>query len=105
MADKVFVYIDHFNGQAVGSSWEAVAAALSLGSSLASGVTALVVGDGVGGLGVEAIAHGATQAVVRENGRAQGLSSGALCRCRHRRLEGISAGSDCSSRPPAVRVS
>jgi electron transfer flavoprotein alpha subunit len=66
MADKVFVYIDHHNGQAVGSSWEAVGAALKVASALSSGVTALVVGDGVRGLGEEAIAHGATQAIVRE---------------------------------------
>jgi electron transfer flavoprotein alpha subunit len=67
MADGVLVYIDHHNGQAVGSSWEAVAAALQLGSAFPGGVTALVVGDGVRGLADEAIAHGATQAIVRES--------------------------------------
>ena len=30
MADKVFVYIDHYNGQAVGASWEAVGEALKI---------------------------------------------------------------------------
>lgn len=34
MADKVFVYIDHHNGQAVGASWEAVGAAAQIASAL-----------------------------------------------------------------------
>lgn len=67
MADKVFVYIDHYNGQAVGSSWEAVGEALKIGAALSSGVTALVVGEGVRGLAEEAIAYGATQAIVLES--------------------------------------
>ncbi len=67
MADKVFVYIDHYNGQAVGSSWEAVGEALKIGAALSSGVTALVVGDGVRGLAEEAITYGATQAIVLES--------------------------------------
>jgi electron transfer flavoprotein alpha subunit len=67
MGDKVLVYIDHFNGQAVGASWEALGVASRLAESLSSGVTALVVGDGVRALGEAAIAHGATRAVVRES--------------------------------------
>jgi len=67
MADKVFVYIDHYNGQAVGASWEAVGAAAQIASALSSGVTALVVGDGLRALADEAIAHGATEAILRES--------------------------------------
>jgi electron transfer flavoprotein alpha subunit len=67
MGDKVFVYIDHHNGQAVAASWEAVGAAVQLGTALRSEVTALVVGDGVRSLADEAIAHGAGRAVVRES--------------------------------------
>jgi len=67
MADKVFVYIDHYNGQAVGASWEAVGEALKIGAALSSGVTALVVGEGVRGLAEEAITYGATQAIVLES--------------------------------------
>jgi electron transfer flavoprotein alpha subunit len=44
-----------------------VGEALKLGAALSSGVTALVVGDGVRGLAEEAITYGATQAIVREN--------------------------------------
>jgi electron transfer flavoprotein alpha subunit len=66
MADRVFVYIDHHDGQAVGASWEAVGAAVTLGQALSSGVTALVVGGSVRALAEEAIAHGASQAIVRE---------------------------------------
>ncbi|HMK08945.1 MAG TPA: electron transfer flavoprotein subunit alpha/FixB family protein [Anaerolineales bacterium] len=67
MADRVFVYIDHHDGQATGSSWEALAAANQVAGALSSGVTALVVGDGVRPLAEEAIAHGASQAIVQEN--------------------------------------
>jgi electron transfer flavoprotein alpha subunit len=67
MPDKVFVYIDHHDGQAVGASWEAVGAAVELAKPLSSGVTALVAGEGVRALADEAIAHGATQAIVRES--------------------------------------
>ena len=67
MADKVFVYIDHHTGQAVGSSWEAVGEALKIGAALSSGVTALVVGEGVRRLAEEAITYGATQAIVLES--------------------------------------
>ncbi len=67
MADRIFVYIDHHLGQAVGASWEALQAALGLGVSLSSGVTALVVGDGVRPLAEEAIANGASAAILREN--------------------------------------
>jgi electron transfer flavoprotein alpha subunit len=67
MAERIFVYIDHHLGQPVGASWEALGAALTLGASLSSGVTALVVGDGVRSLADEAIAHGASGAVLRES--------------------------------------
>jgi len=67
MADRIFVYVDHHLGEAVGASWEALYAALTIGASMSSGVTALVVGDGVRYLAEEAIAHGASAAIVRES--------------------------------------
>jgi electron transfer flavoprotein alpha subunit len=67
MAEKIFVYIDHHLGEPVGASWEALGAALTLGGALSSGVTALVVGDSVRAMAEEAIAHGASGAIVRQS--------------------------------------
>jgi electron transfer flavoprotein alpha subunit len=66
MATNVFVYIDHFNGQAVGAAWEIVAAGRKAAEGLGTGVTAVVVGQGIAGLADEAIKHGADDALVAE---------------------------------------
>ncbi len=66
MATNVFVYIDHFNGQAVSAAWEIVAAARKAAEGLGAGVTAVVIGDGIAGLADEAIQHGADDALVAE---------------------------------------
>jgi electron transfer flavoprotein alpha subunit len=66
MATNVFVYIDHFNGQAVGAAWEVVAAARKAAEGLGTGVTAVVAGQGIAGLADEAIQHGADDALVAE---------------------------------------
>ncbi len=42
MANKVWVYIDHFKGIAVLTSWEAVGAAKALARQMGTGVTAFV---------------------------------------------------------------
>jgi electron transfer flavoprotein alpha subunit len=66
MATNVFVYIDHFNGQAVGAAWEIVAAGRKAAEGLGGGVTAVVVGQGIAALADEAIKHGADDALVAE---------------------------------------
>jgi len=66
MATNVFVYIDHFNGQAVPAAWEIVGAARKAAGELGAGVTAIVIGEGVSGLADEAIQHGADDAQVVE---------------------------------------
>ncbi len=66
MAANVFVYIDHFNGQPVGAAWEIVAAGRKAAEGLGTGVTAIVIGQGVAGLADEAIKHGADDAVQAE---------------------------------------
>ena len=58
MANKVWVYIDHFKGNAVLTSWEAVGAAKSLAQRMGTGVTALIFGNGVEGLAQQAFSYG-----------------------------------------------
>jgi electron transfer flavoprotein alpha subunit len=65
MANKVWVYIDHFKGKAVLMSWEAVGAARALAgqapgaqSRVGTGVTALIFGSGVEGLAQQAFSYG-----------------------------------------------
>jgi len=52
---NIWVYIDHFKGEALPTSWEALGAAKSLGAT----VTGLVLGSGVEGLAKQAFEHGA----------------------------------------------
>lgn len=66
MTNKVWVYIDHFKGNAVLTSWEAVGAARALAgqtpgaqqSRVGTGVTALIFGSGVEGLAQQAFSYG-----------------------------------------------
>ncbi|HET7011665.1 MAG TPA: electron transfer flavoprotein subunit alpha/FixB family protein [Anaerolineales bacterium] len=66
MAAKILVYIDHFEGQPVLSSWEAVGAARTIAAALGGDVVGVVVGSGVSGLAEQAIAHGADSALLAE---------------------------------------
>jgi len=67
MANKIFVYIDHFSGHALPASWEALRAGVSLKDSYASGVTAVVIGHELGSIAQEAIAFGADEVLVADN--------------------------------------
>ncbi len=66
MTNKVWVYIDHFKGNAVLTSWEAVGAAKALAGQtpgtqqgrVGTGVTALIFGSGVEGLAQQAFSYG-----------------------------------------------
>ena len=71
MATRILVYIDHFQGQAGLSSWEAVGASRSLAQSLGGEVTALVVGSAASALAAEAIQRGADRAIVAEDAALQ----------------------------------
>jgi electron transfer flavoprotein alpha subunit len=64
MANKVWVYIDHFKGTATPASWEAVGVAKMVAGGLGSGVTAVVFGPDAEKLAQEAIAYGADDAKV-----------------------------------------
>lgn len=61
MTDKVWVYIDQFNGEAIPSSWEAISAARMLVDQIGGGVTVVVAGAEVQQIGEQAVAYGADQ--------------------------------------------
>ncbi len=60
---KIWVYIDHFKGEALPSSWEAIGAAKSLGGE----VTALVFGSGVEALANTAFEYGADEVLLADD--------------------------------------
>ncbi len=60
---KTWVYIDHFKGEALAASWEAIGAAKSLGGD----VSALVLGAGVEALANAAFEYGADEVVLGDN--------------------------------------
>ncbi|MBM3151152.1 MAG: electron transfer flavoprotein subunit alpha/FixB family protein [Chloroflexi bacterium] len=59
---KTWVYIDHFKGQVVPASWEAVGAGKTLGS-----VTAIVFGSGVDALAKSAFTYGADEVLLADD--------------------------------------
>ena len=67
MAQRILVYIDHFQGSVVSASWEAVGEARNLASSLNANVSAVVVGGDIQDLAKQAISYGADDAVVAEH--------------------------------------
>lgn len=60
---NIWVYIDHFKGVALPTSWEAIGAAKSLGAS----VTGLVLGSGVDSLAQQAFEYGADSVIVSDD--------------------------------------
>jgi electron transfer flavoprotein alpha subunit len=67
MANKVFVYADHFGGEALPASWEAIGAARSIAASFGGGVTAIVVGEDVQSIAEQAVTYGADQVLVADD--------------------------------------
>ena len=61
MTDKIWVYIDQFNGEAIPSSWEAIGAARLLAEQIGGGVTAVVAGVQVKEVAELAVQYGADQ--------------------------------------------
>jgi len=64
MANKVWVFIDQFQGEANQSSWEAIGAGKMLASQLGGDVTALVFGSQVKSIAEEAFHYGADQVLL-----------------------------------------
>jgi electron transfer flavoprotein alpha subunit len=66
MANKIYVYIDHFGGKVLPASWEALGVADSLKESFSSGVTAVIIGHDVGSIAQEAVTYGADEVLVAD---------------------------------------
>ncbi len=60
----VFVWIENFDGQAIGTSWEALGAAKAIAEALSTDATALVFGDNAEAIAAEAGRYGADNALV-----------------------------------------
>jgi electron transfer flavoprotein alpha subunit len=77
MANKVWVYVDQFKGQALPASWEVVAVGRKLADELGSGVTAVVIGGSVEALANTAIHYGADEVVAAEDASLEDYRAGA----------------------------
>jgi electron transfer flavoprotein alpha subunit len=64
---KVWVYIDQFEGKALGTSWEAVGAGRDLADKLGGSLTALVLGSQVDSIAGEAFQYGADEVLVADH--------------------------------------
>ncbi len=65
--NKIWVYIDHFKGEALPASWEGIGAAKSLSGQLGGGITALVFGHGVEPLATQAFQYGADEVLLADD--------------------------------------
>ena len=64
MSNGVWVYVDHFKGEALPASWEVMGVARTLATQLDTHVTALVFGYEVTGLSEEAFKYGAVDVLL-----------------------------------------
>jgi len=60
----IFVWIETFDGAARQTSWEALGAAKALAAGLNQPIVAVVMGKGASAVGAQAVAHGASKALV-----------------------------------------
>ncbi|MDH3944102.1 MAG: electron transfer flavoprotein subunit alpha/FixB family protein [Anaerolineae bacterium] len=67
MANKVWVYIDQFKGEALPASWEVVMAGRKLADEMGTGVSALVFGEGVKAIADTAIHYGADEVMLADD--------------------------------------
>jgi electron transfer flavoprotein alpha subunit len=67
MTNKVWVFVEQFNGVLAQPSLEVLGVARTLAGELGGGVTALLMGSGVAGLAQEVIAHGADEVLVADH--------------------------------------
>jgi electron transfer flavoprotein alpha subunit len=66
-AQGVWVWIEQFNGEVAGPSWEAIGVARSIAAEIGGHVTACLFGQGVGGLAQEAIQYGADRVLLADD--------------------------------------
>jgi electron transfer flavoprotein alpha subunit len=67
MTGKILVYIDHFKGQALPASWEALGVGRRLAGQRGGTVSALVLGAGIDALAAEALTYGADRVLAADN--------------------------------------
>jgi electron transfer flavoprotein alpha subunit len=67
MSNKIWVYIDHFKGEALPVSWETIGAGRFLGEKLGGRVTALAFGSQIEGLANQAFEYGADEVILAED--------------------------------------
>ncbi len=67
MSKNVWVYIDHFQGEALTPSWEALGAGRRLAESLGGQVIAFVLGENVQSLAQQAVQYGADEVRVADH--------------------------------------
>ena len=65
--NKIWTYIDHFKGEALGASWEALGAAQTLAGQLGGEVTAVLFGQGLDGLAALAFQNGAAEVLLADD--------------------------------------
>ncbi len=67
MANKVWVFVDHFKGEVLPASWEAIGEGRELAEKLGSGVTALVFGKDIENVAAQAIHYGADEVLLADD--------------------------------------
>lgn len=67
MADRIHVYIDHYQGQVLPASWEAFGAAQELSEALGGSLVGIVIGAGVEEIAQEASSYGAGEVLLVED--------------------------------------
>jgi electron transfer flavoprotein alpha subunit len=67
MANKVWVYLDHFKGEVYPASWEALGAGKTIAGQLGSGVTVIVAGTQVKSLAEKAFHFGADEVLYADD--------------------------------------
>lgn len=65
--NKIWVYIDHFQGSALPASWEVLSAGLELAQNTGGGVSAIILGQSVEGVVQQAQAFGADEILLAED--------------------------------------
>lgn len=67
MSNKILVYIDQYKSQALGASWEGLAAGQKLAAELGGGVTAVVLGHNVAAIAAQAFQYGADEVLLADD--------------------------------------
>ncbi|MEJ2304092.1 MAG: electron transfer flavoprotein subunit alpha/FixB family protein [Anaerolineales bacterium] len=75
MANNIWVFVDHFKGEAHPGSWEAIGAARSLADQMGGGVTAVVIGSQVKPLADQAFTYGADEVLWADDARLEDYRS------------------------------